>query len=89
MNRARGSNDIGVNRARRYLMEGSFEMYLTVPLKRLYAYKVIMQRTLFQRCAHFSYCSVLSLGEKVNTLRMSQPDMGSFFTKLIYEIFWS
>ena len=37
----------------------------------------------------FSYCSVLSLGGKVNTRRMSQPDMESIFTKIIYEIFWS
>ena len=28
------------------------------------------------------YCSVLSLGEKVNTRRMSQPDMESIFTKI-------
>ena len=32
---------------------------------------------------------VLSLGGKVNTRRMSQPDMESIFTKTIYEIFWS
>ena len=25
----------------------------------------------------------------VNTRRMSQPDMESIFTKIIYEIFWS
>ena len=37
----------------------------------------------------FLYCSVLSLGGKVNTRRMSQPDMESIFTKIIYEIFWS
>ena len=32
----------------------------------------------------FLYCSVLSLGGKVNTRRMSQPDMESIFTKIIY-----
>ena len=32
---------------------------------------------------------VLSLGGKVNTRRMSQPDMESIFTKIIYEVFWS
>ena len=37
----------------------------------------------------FLYCSVLSLGGKVNTRRISQPDMESIFTKIIYEIFWS
>ena len=37
----------------------------------------------------FLYCSLLSLGGKVNTRRMSQPDMESIFTKIIYEIFWS
>ena len=37
----------------------------------------------------FLYCSVLSLSGKVNTRRMSQPDMESIFTKIIYEIFWS
>ena len=36
-----------------------------------------MQGKLFQRCTHFVYCSVLSLGGKVNTRRMSQPDMES------------
>ena len=43
------------------------------------------QDTLFQRCTHFLYCSVLSLGGKVNTRRMSQSDMESIFTKIIYE----
>ena len=33
--------------------------------------------------------SVLSLGGKVNIRWMSQPDMESIFTKIIYEIFWS
>ena len=47
--------------------------------------KVIMQGKLF----HFLYCSVLSLGGKVNTRRMLQPDMESIFTKIIYKIFWS
>ena len=35
--------------------------------------KVIMQGKLFQRCKHLLYCSVLSLGDNVNTRRMSQP----------------
>ena len=51
--------------------------------------KVLMQGKLFQGCTHFFYCSVLSLGGKVNTRLMSQPDKGSIFTKIIYEIFWS
>ena len=51
--------------------------------------KVLIQGKLFQRCMHFLHCSVLSLGGKVNTRRMSQPDMESIFTKIIYEIFWS
>jgi len=29
------------------------------------------------------------LGGKINTRRISQPDMGSIFTKIIYEISWS
>ena len=36
---------------------------------------------------HFLYCSVVSLGGKVNTRRMSQPDMESIFTTIIYEIY--
>ena len=52
-------------------------------------YNVLVQGKLFQRCTHFLYCSVLSLGGKVNTKRMSQPDMESIFTKIINEIFWS
>ena len=48
--------------------------------------KVLMQGKLFQRCTHFLYCS---LGEKVNTRRMSHPDKESIFTQIIYEIFWS
>ena len=51
--------------------------------------KALMQGKLFQRCAHFLYCSVLSLGGKVNSRRMSKSDMESIFTKIIYEIFWS
>ena len=47
--------------------------------------KVLMQGKLFQRCAHVLYCSVLSLGGKLNTRRMSQPE--SIFTKIIIEIF--
>ena len=39
-----------------------------------------MQEKLFQRCTHFKYCSVLSLGGNVNTWQMSQPDMESIFT---------
>ena len=31
-------------------------------------------------------CSVLSLGGKLNTRRMSQPAMESIFTKIVYEI---
>ncbi len=50
--------------------------------------KDLMQGKLFQRCTHFLYCSALSLGGKVNTRWMSQPDMESIFTKIIYEIFW-
>ena len=37
--------------------------------------KVIMRGKLFQKSSHFVYCSILSLGGKVNTRRMSQPDM--------------
>ena len=51
--------------------------------------KVLMQGKLFQRCTHFLYSSLLSLGGKVNTRRMSQLDMEPIFTKIIYEIFWS
>ena len=51
--------------------------------------KVLMQGKLFQRCTHFLYCSVLSLGGKVNTRRMLQPDMEYIFTKITYEIFWT
>jgi len=38
-----------------------------------------MEGKLFQRCTHFLYCSVLSLGGTVNTRRMSKSDMGSIF----------
>ena len=51
--------------------------------------KDVMQGKLFQRWTHLLFCSVLSLGGKVNTRRMSQPDMESTFTKIMYEIFWS
>ena len=51
--------------------------------------KVLMQGKLFQRCTQFLYSSLLSLGGKVNTRRMSQLDMEPIFTKIIYEIFWS
>ena len=46
--------------------------------------KALMQGKLFQKCTHFLYSSVLSLGGKVNTRRMS-PDMETIFTKIIYE----
>jgi len=52
-------------------------VHCTVPL--MVPYKVIMQEKLFQKCTHLSYCSVLSLGDNVNTRRMSNPDMGSIF----------
>ena len=51
--------------------------------------KVLMQGKLFKKCTHFLYCSVLSLGGKVITRRMLQPDMESIFTKIIFEIFRS
>ena len=54
----------------------------------LHISKVLMQGKLFQRGAHYFYCSVLSLGGKVNTRRMSETDMESIFTKKSYEIFW-
>ena len=39
-------------------------------------------------CAFFVLqCTIF--GGKINTRRISQPDMESFFTKIIYEIFWS
>ena len=44
---------------------------------------------IWEMYAFFVLQSVLSLGGKVNTRRMSQPDMESIFTKIIYEIFWS
>ena len=40
-----------------------------------------MQGKLFQRCTHFFYCSVMSLGGKVNSRWMSISDMESIFTK--------
>ena len=46
--------------------------------------KVLMQGELFQRCSHFLYCSVLSLGGNVNTRRMSKSYMESIFKKKIY-----
>ena len=40
--------------------------------------KLLMPRkVILEVYAHFLYCSVLSLGGKVNTRRMSQPDMES------------
>ena len=41
--------------------------------------KDVIQGKLFHKCTHLLYCSVLSLGSNVNTRRMLQPDMGSFF----------
>ena len=41
--------------------------------------KDIMQGNLFQRYTHLLYCRVVSLGDNVNTRRMSKPDMGSIF----------
>ena len=38
-----------------------------------------MQGKLFQRYTHLLYCSVLSLGDNVNTRRMPKPDMVSIF----------
>ena len=59
------------------------------PYLKIHQSKVLMQGKLFQRCTHFLYCSVLSFGGKVNAKWMSQPDMESIFTQIIYEIFWS
>ena len=40
----------------------------------------VRQGKSFQLCTNFLYCSVLSLGSKVNTrVGVSQPDMGSIF----------
>ena len=39
--------------------------------------KDVMHGKLFQKCTHFLYFSVLSLGGIVNTRRMSKPEMGS------------
>ena len=39
-------------------------------------FMILMQGKLIQRCTHFLYCSVLSLGWKVNTRRISEPDEG-------------
>ena len=41
--------------------------------------KALMQRKLFQRCTHLLYCSVLSLGGNVNTIRMAKPNIGSIY----------
>ena len=51
--------------------------------------KLLMQGKLFDRCMYFLYCSVLSLGGKVNARRIPQPGMESILKKIIYEIFWS
>ena len=37
----------------------------------------------------YAFFVMQSLGGKVNTRRMLQPDKESIFTKIIYEIFWS
>ena len=42
-------------------------------------YKVLMQ--VISEVYAFLYCSVLSLGGKVNTRRMSKPQMESIFKK--------
>ena len=44
-----------------------------------HTYEDVMQGKLSQWCTHLLYCSVLSLGGKVKTRRMLQPDMGSIF----------
>ena len=58
-------------------------VYLVAKMCTLYIYLVVdkdvMQGKLFQRCTHFLYCSVMSLGGNVNTRRMPNPDMGSIF----------
>ena len=52
------------------------------PLARNFNFlKVIMQGKLFQRCMNFLYCSVLSLGGKVNTRRMVTAWHGIHFHK--------
>ena len=48
--------------------------------------KDLMQGTLFQRCTHLQYCSVMSLGGIVNTRWMSKPDMGSINQRKILVI---
>ena len=58
-------------------------------ISKVHSIKDVMQGKLFQKCTHLLYCSVLSLGAIVNTRRVSQPDMESIFTKIIFEIFWS
>ena len=47
--------------------------------------KVLMQGKFFQRCAHFLFCSVNSLAGKVNTRRMSKPDMNTDSSILVYK----
>ena len=66
-------------------------LQLRVNFNQVYSAKqgTIMQKKLFQMCTHFFYCSVLSLGGKVNIRQMSMLDTESIFTKIIYEIFWS
>ena len=49
--------------------------------------KILRQEKLFHRFMHFLYCNVLSFGGKINTRRISQPDMESNFTKIIDGIF--
>ena len=57
-------------------------------MKKISKSKVLRQGK-FSEVYTFLYCSALSLGGKVNTRRMSQPDMESILTKIIYEILWS
>ena len=38
-----------------------------------------VRKVISESYASFVYCSVLSLGDNVNTRQMSQPDMGSIF----------
>ena len=58
--------------------------------KNLFFSRIVRQGKLFHKCTHLLYCSVRSLGDNVNTRRMSKPEMGSIFhIKKIDEIFWS
>ena len=48
--------------------------------------KVIVQGKLFHRCTHLLYCSILSLGGNVNTIRMSSLTWDPSFTKNQWDI---